>query len=226
MSFASPNILALSVIGVLLSTSCSSIHNKAELIGSPVQALDASLESEKQGYRTAVGDAIDIFVREDSSFDGQYIVRPSGDIILPKAGRINVLNMTLSEVESAVKKILEADQLTAATVIADPVRRGAGDGKTVLAGLTVYLSGNIMKRGRVVVPFIGNAQVTAYQAITDSGGFAAFANKKKSYILRRDSTGQPRRISVDFQSIERGEAQDPVLMDGDTIVVPQKIIGF
>lgn len=176
---------------------------------------------------TAVGDSLDIFVREDSSFDGHYIVRPSGDIILPKAGRVFVLNMTLSEVEAAVKKVLEGDQLTKATVIADPVRRGAGDGKTVLAGLTVYLSGNVMQRGRVVVPFIGNAQVTAFQAITDAGGFSAFANKRKSYLLRRDSaSGRPKRVPVDFAAIERGEAPDPVLMDGDTIVVPQKIIGF
>jgi len=191
----------------------------------PTEQVDG--QTTKQGYTTAVGDSLDIFVREDSSFDGHYIVRPSGDIILPKAGRVFVLNMTLSEVEAAVKKVLEGDQLTKATVIADPVRRGAGDGKTVLAGLTVYLSGNVMQRGRVVVPFIGNAQVTAFQAITDAGGFSAFANKRKSYLLRRDSaSGRPKRVPVDFAAIERGEAPDPVLMDGDTIVVPQKIIGF
>jgi polysaccharide biosynthesis/export protein len=178
------------------------------------------------GYRTGVGDAIDLFVREDSSFDGQYVVRPSGDLILPKAGRVYVLNMTLSEVEAAVAKILQSDQLTRATVIADPVRRGAGDGKTVSAGLTIYLSGNVMHRGRVLVPFVGNSQVTAFQAVTDAGGFAAFANKKKSYLLRKSSAGQPQRIPINFIDIENGTAKDPILQDGDTIVVPQKVIGF
>ena len=193
----------------------------------PEMPTKSDEQGARHGYTTAVGDSLDIFVREDSTFDGHYIVRPSGDIILPKAGRVFVLNMSLAEVEAAVKKVLEGDQLTKATVIADPVRRGAGDGKTVLAGLTVYLSGNVMQRGRVVVPFIGNAQVTAFQAITDAGGFSAFANKRKSYLLRRDTaSGRPKRIAVDFAAIERGEAPDPVLMDGDTIVVPQKIIGF
>jgi polysaccharide biosynthesis/export protein len=178
------------------------------------------------GYRAGVGDAIDLFVREDSSFDGQYVVRASGDLILPKAGRVYVLGMTLTEVESAISKKLQSDQLTKATVIADPVRRGAGDGKTVSAGLTIYLTGNVAQRGRVLVPFVGNAQVTAFQAITDVGGFAAFANKKKSYLLRRTGMGPPRRIPVNFLDIESGLIPDPVLQDGDTIVVPQKLIGF
>ena len=71
-----------------------------------------------------IGDAIDIFVLEDSSFNGLYVVRPSGDMILPKAGRIAVLGMSLAQVEASVKQVLEANQLTQATVIADPVRRG------------------------------------------------------------------------------------------------------
>jgi protein involved in polysaccharide export with SLBB domain len=179
------------------------------------------------GYRTGVGDAIDIFVLEDNSFNGLYVVRPSGDMILPKAGRIPVLGMTLSEVESSVKRVLEANQLTTATVIADPVRRGAGDGETVMAGLTVYLSGQgVIKPGRTLVPFVGNSQVTAFQAITDGGGFAAFSNKKRSYLLRKNRSGQTQRLPIDFTKIEKGVEADPVLQDGDTIVVPQKIFGF
>lgn len=178
------------------------------------------------GYKAGVGDAIDIFVLEDNSFNGLYVVRPSGDIILPKAGRIQVLNMSLAEIEASVKKVLETNQLTMASVIADPVRRGAGDGSSVMAGLTIYLTGNVMKPGRTLVPFVGDAQVTAFQAITDAGGFAAFANKKRSYILRKDRAGRTQRLPVDFTKIEKGTLQDPVLQDGDTIVVPQKLIGI
>lgn len=179
------------------------------------------------GYKAGIGDAIDIFVLEDSSFNGLYVVRASGDIILPKAGRVPVLGMKLEEVESSVKRVLQANQLTQATVIADPVRRGGGDDKTIIAGMNVYLTGpGVMRQGRALVPFVGDAKVTAFQAITDGGGFAAFANKKHSYLLRKDQIGRTKRLQIDFIKIEKGLASDPVLQDGDTIVVPQKFFGF
>ncbi|MEZ5384358.1 MAG: polysaccharide biosynthesis/export family protein [Prosthecobacter sp.] len=180
-----------------------------------------------RGYQTGVGDALDVYVLEDSSFNGLYVVRPSGDIIIPKAGRIQVVNMTLEQVESIVRKVLEVNQLTKATVIVDPIRRGPAEGDTAgVAGLTVYLSGSVMKTGRSVVPYVGNGRVSAYQAITDAGGFAAFANKRRSYVLRRNPDGRSQRIPLDFVAIERGEGTDLTLQDGDTIVVPQKIFGF
>ena len=178
------------------------------------------------GYRTSVGDALDIFVLEDGSFNGLYVVRPSGDIIIPKAGRIPVANMSLGQVESTIKSVLETNQLAKATVIADPVRRGAGDGESVTAGLTVYLSGNVVKTGRVLVPFVGDGKVTAFQAVMDSGGFKQFANKRKSYLLRKDHAGRTSRVAVDFTEIEKGIIPDVPLQDGDMLVVPQKMFGL
>jgi len=178
-------------------------------------------------YQTSVGDALDIYVLEDSSFNGLYVVRPSGDIIIPKAGRIQVVNMTLEQVEASVRKVLELNQLTKSTVIVDPIRRGPAEGNSVgVAGLTVYLSGSVMKTGRSVVPYVGNGRVSAYQAIIEAGGFAAFANKRRSYVLRKNSDGRSHRLPVDFVDVERGEGADLILQDGDTIVVPQKIFGF
>lgn len=213
--------------GILIAlglTSCSS-RTGGDQIEAPMERRGNDIGT--AGYKTGIGDAIDIFVLEDSSFNGLYVVRPSGDIILPKAGRIQVLNMNLGELENSVKKVLESTQLTQATVIADPVRRGAGDGKTVMAGLTIYLAGpGVLRSGRALVPFVGDAQVTAFQAITDAGGFAAFANKKRSYLLRKDRSGRSQRLPIDFTKIEKGMSPDPTLQDGDTIVVPQKLFGF
>lgn len=179
-----------------------------------------------QSYRTSVGDTLDVFVLEDSSFNGKYVIRPSGDIIIPKLGRIGVVSMSLAEVETAITRQLEATQLKKATVIADPVLRGAETGETVLAGLTVYLSGNVAKSGRKFVPFVAGSQVTAFQAVMDGGGFTNFANKKKSFILRKDQFGGTQRIPVDFARIESGTLPDIPLRDGDMLVVPQKMFGF
>jgi protein involved in polysaccharide export with SLBB domain len=220
------NVLVFTALTTIFVTSCRSG-------GAPTLVDDIEQESRlshgigTRGYQTSVGDALDVFILEDSSFNGMYVVRPSGDIILPKAGRIQVVNMTLEQVEASVRKILEKNQLTKATVIVDPIRRGPAEGDSAgVAGLTVYLSGSVMKKGRCVIPFVGNGRVTAYQAITDAGGFAAFANKQRSYVLRRNPSGLTQRIPVNFVAIERGQERDVILQDGDTIVVPQKLFGF
>jgi len=38
-----------------------------------------------------VGDTLEIVVLEDPSFNGKVVVRESGDIILPKVGRVRVV---------------------------------------------------------------------------------------------------------------------------------------
>lgn len=214
------------LITVLLVASCSSNQVPDLDIDAFAAVPPAQGALTPQAYRTTVGDTLDLFVLEDSSFNGKYVIRPSGDIIIPKLGRIGVVSMALAEVEAAVKKQLEATQLKKATVIADPVLRGAETGETVLAGLTVYLSGNVAKTGRKFVPFVAGSQVTAFQAVMDAGGFTNFANKKKSFILRKDQMGGTQRVPVDFSKIESGVLQDIPLRDGDMLVVPQKMFGF
>lgn len=206
--------------------SCSS-GSKTDLDIDAFQSLPPGRPEPSSGeYRTKVGDTLDLFVLEDSSFNGKYVIRPSGDIIIPKLGRITVVSMSLAEVESAVKKQLETTQIKTATVIADPVLRGADTGESVMNGLTIYLSGNIAKTGRTFVPFVSGSQITAFQAVMDAGGFTNFAHKKKAFILRKDQFGGTQRIPVNFSKVEDGSSQDVVLRDGDMLVVPQKAFGF
>jgi len=221
------HLLLLALVSIL-GSGCKSTKPVEIDIEEPAAPVRRADDIGSQGYKTSIGDALDLFVLEDSSFNGSFVIRPSGDIIIPKAGRIQVAGMSLSQVEALVKGILEQTQLRQATVIVDPVRRGAGTGVEgqVAAGLTIYLSGNIVRTGRVMVPFVGGGQVTAYQAIMDAGGFAAFANKKKSYVLRRDESSHTHRIPVNFEQIEKSASPDLPLQDGDMLVVPQKLFGL
>lgn len=174
------------------------------------------------GYRIQVGDLVDVFVLEDSSFNGTFAIRPSGDIIMPKVGRVGVQGLTLSEAEAAIKQTLQANQLRQATVIVDPGTRGEVKES---GGLTLRMSGEIIQTGRLTVRPLGDAPVSAYQAIVDAGGFKPFANKRKSYILRNSSAGVT-RIEVNFEAVEAGRADDPIVVEGDTIVVPKKLFGL
>jgi polysaccharide export outer membrane protein len=171
-------------------------------------------------YRIQVGDLVDVFVLEDNTFNGAFIIRSSGDIIMPKVGRVGVQGLTLTEAEARIKQILQANQLRQATVIVDPGTRGESGG-----GLTLRMSGEIVQTGRVSVRPLGDAPVSAYQAIVDAGGFKPFANRRKSYILR-NSPGGVVRIGVNFEAIEAGKSEDPTVQEGDCIVVPKKMFGL
>jgi protein involved in polysaccharide export with SLBB domain len=171
-------------------------------------------------YRLQIGDEFDVFVLEDQSFNGRFQVRSSGDIIMPKVGRIAMLGLTLAETEMRIKEKLQANQIRLATVIVDPGMRGAQE-----SGLTIRISGEVGRTGRTIIKPLGNAPVSAYQAIVDSGGFKPFANKRKAYILR-NTTGGITRLEVNFDQIEDGVVEDPILIEGDCIVVPKKAFGL
>lgn len=210
--------VALFAVSFLGLASCNTT-NDGNPVGIPAPLPPSSIPG-SGAYRIQVGDLIDVFVLEDSAFNGDFVVRSSGDIIMPKVGRVGVQGLSLTEAEARIKQTLQANQLRQATVIVDPGSRGEAAG-----GLTVRMSGEIMQTGRVTVKPLGDAPVSAYQAVVDAGGFKPFGNRKKSYILR-NSPGGVVRIEVNFEAIEAGKADDPAMQEGDCIVVPKKMFGL
>ena len=229
-SFTSTAIIQICVvIGIALFSSCSNSSRLSDdTEGLDFQASRPLPADQGVGsdYKTSVGDALEVFVLEDSSFNGRYVIRPSGDVIIPRLGRIAVAQLSLKQVEEAGQKELQTTQLKKATVIVDPVTITGNSELGVQSGVTVYLSGCIAKTGRQFVPSIAGNSVTALQAVVNAGGFSSFANKKKSFLLRRQVMGGSQRIVLNFAAIEEGEANDVQLMEGDMIVVPQKMFGL
>lgn len=214
-------------VTVLLSCSNSSKISE-DLEAFDYQAANPQSPTDLLGldYKTNVGDTLEVFVLEDSSFNGKYTIRPSGDIIIPRLGRISASQLSLKQVEEAVQKELQLTQLKKATVIVDPVTRTGALDLGVQSGVTVYISGCVAKTGRQFVPSIAGNSVTALQAVVNAGGFSSFANKKKSFLLRRQSIGGSQRIALNFIAIEDGKSDDVQLREGDMIVVPQKMFGL
>jgi len=177
-----------------------------------------------QERKITPGEILDIFVLEDESFNGRYLVRAGGDIILPKIGRVQIAGGTLAQAESAIQAKLSVDQLRAADVIVD--RTTVDRQEKEIGGAEVYLTGKVIRPGRVSLPHIGGQPPTAYQAVLDAGGFSKFADKKRSYLLRRSPDGRVRRISIDLAQVEQGTGHDIPVQSGDTLIVPEKTFGF
>lgn len=250
------------------------------------------------------GDNLEIFVNEDSSFNGRYQVRRGGYLILPQVGRIPVAGKSLDQAEAAVKKALQSSQLQKATVMIEriagrdvesgpliylngefknprPYRIPPGTSPTLVSvilscgglsdradltkvrvmrmtankGVTevvnlqkildggglssdmtlsegdvitipagnpnlVYVTGNVKRQGSYHLE--AEDRLTAYGAILQAGGFARFADLKKTHVLRALPDGTKAKLPVDVAAIQRGQVPDLVLQPNDIIVVPEK----
>jgi len=171
------------------------------------------------------GESLDVFVMEDDSFSGSYKVRSTGDLIIPKLGRVRVGGMSASGAEQAIAAVLTANKLTKATVLVDRPDVSGGPDRAAAPGSTeVFLTGKVNRPGRYSISGIGNAPPTVHQAILQAGGCSRFANKAKVHVLRRASDGMLRRIDADLLAIESGTGRDVPLGTGDIVVVPEKTV--
>lgn len=181
------------------------------------------------------GDVIELFVEEDRSLNGTYPVRERGDIILPNVGRIPVRGMTVTDAGARIRSELEASQLRKATVIVDRVSKAPRkkDVQTVRPStnqpqsrVTIYMNGSVLKPGQHKIPVPESGKLGVYEAILVAGGLGKFGDPARVHILRNDGQGKKRKIPVNIKDIEMGLTKDPMIGDGDIIVVPEKVFGF
>ena len=169
------------------------------------------------------GDKIEVFVMEDTGFNGIYLIREKGDIILPKVGRLKVSGMTISSAEQRIKSALEGDQLTTATVIADRVERakGGGQAEPVQSRIMVYLSGQVNRPGQHRIPVPSGRTIGVWEALMIGGGIKNLGDERKVYISRQTGGGQRIQIPVNLRKVRMGDERDVQIGNGDIVVVPQ-----
>ena len=176
----------------------------------------------------AVGDRLELFVEEDDSFNGIYSVRENGDVIVPRVGRIKVVDISPSAAERRIASALEGPQLLKATVMVDRlVSEGRGIGEEVPEQVTsIYLTGKVEKVGMHRIPSRSGSVLGAYEALLIAGGISRFGDDRKSYILRNGSDGKRHRIPLDIRAISAGEIADIPVQEGDIISVPERVWGW
>jgi len=83
----------------------------------------------------------------------------------------------------------------------------------------VYVDGAVNHPGRIEQP--SSRPITLLQAMAKAGGSTMRANLKKVQILRKLDGGGQAVLSVDVRKVRKGADPDPVLQDGDVVVVPE-----
>lgn len=162
----------------------------------------------------SLSETLEVFVVEDSAYNGRYPVRKGGYIILPQVGRIPVMGKSLPSAEKAIKSVLEKNQLRVATVMVERMQGSDPDN-----GPLIFLAGEFKAPRPYRIP--PDTRPTLLSVILASGGVTDNADLKHVRVMRvAASKGAVEEINV--QGILDGDfGADLILSQGDTVLVPR-----
>ncbi|MGH9749970.1 MAG: polysaccharide biosynthesis/export family protein [Candidatus Polarisedimenticolia bacterium] len=83
----------------------------------------------------------------------------------------------------------------------------------------IYVDGAVKTPGRIEQ--LSSRPITLLQAIAKVGGTTERANLKAVQILRKGEAGAPTVVQVNLKKLRSGRETDPVLADGDIVVVQE-----
>jgi polysaccharide export outer membrane protein len=174
-----------------------------------------------QEYRIQPGDRLTVEVLEDASLNRTLVVLPGGTIDFPYAGSIRVAGQSPTAIGNAISQSLAGvlasppTVFVTATPLIEPVMPTEPEEKEVV---NIYIMGEASAPGpKAVLP-----GTTFLQALSQAGGLTPFAATKRVQLRRAAAPGQV--ITVNYAAIMRGAGMnlDPVLSEGDVIIIPER----
>jgi len=199
-------MLALGVAG------CSPTAQQASLDAASPAVAPAALQTSSVAsarsedvYRIAAGDTLDVNVFRQPDLSRSVDVDGAGQILLPLIGPMPAAGKTIRDVEAEITRVLRAKYLQSPQVsvtVKDAV------------GQRVTVEGSIKRPGVVTA----RGQMTLLRVLAESQGFTETADQTNVLVFRQTDQG---RVAMHYnaKAIRGGEAPDPVIMGGDTIVV-------
>lgn len=176
--------------------------------------------AQAQEYRIQTGDRLMIEVLEDASLNRTVSVLPGGTINFPYAGSIRVAGLSPTAVSNSISQSLSGVLASPPTVFvtAMPLEMPPTQTEPEQDVVNIYIMGEASSPGpKAVVP-----GTTFLQALSQAGGLTPFAATKRIQLRRATMPGQV--ITVNYAAIMRGAGMnlDPVLVEGDVIIVPER----
>ncbi|HZA92503.1 MAG TPA: polysaccharide biosynthesis/export family protein [Gemmatimonadales bacterium] len=196
-------MLACLSIAACTPTAQNSSLNAAASANSPSPAYTSARSEDV--YRLVKGDILEVHVFRQPDLSRTVDVDGAGQILLPLIGAMPAAGRTVRELETEITRLLRAKYLQSPQVSV-AVRDAVGQRVTV--------------EGAVRNPGVRNArgQTTLLRVLAESGGFAETADQSGVMVFRQTEQGRT-VMRHDANAIRVGQAPDPVIMGGDTIVV-------
>ena len=163
-------------------------------------------------YRLGPEDVLEVTVWKNEALSKVVTVRPDGMISLPLIGDVKASGLTADELSRKIaERLKEYKDSPQVSVAVKEVN-----------SYYVYIVGEVNKPGKIPL----KSHTTVLQAIALAGGFTQYASKSNMALVRmtQNGDGSVREIRVPLKYDDllsgKGEAGNPVLKTGDTIVVP------
>jgi protein involved in polysaccharide export with SLBB domain len=148
-------------------------------------------------YKVGAGDKVRIIVFGEEALTGEFFVSGGGKIAFPLIGDIDVLGLTIPEIQAAVEAKLKDGYLKQPKVSAE-----------VLNYRPFYILGEVMKPGEY--PYTNG--LTVLNAVATAQGFTYRADTHKVFIKRAATAAE------DVQPLTPGTPVEP----GDTIRIGER----
>lgn len=157
-------------------------------------------------YKLAPFDTVNIIVFGVPDLSTDYVIDQSGAVTLPLLGRVEAVGLSSAELASTIEQGL-AERYLRDPDVTVAIKESASR--------VVTVDGSVRRPG--VYPITNNT-LTLVQAIASAEGVDDLGNPRRVAIFRTID-GKQVASAFDLVSIRRGEARNPVLYPGDTIIV-------
>lgn len=206
-------VVAAATLAVLISSAAINAQGKKEYASAGAAKAAPAIGNDRAGVATdpnyVIGaqDLLDVSVWKEPDLSRQVPVRPDGKISLPLLNDVQAMGMTPSQLASQIteglSKFMNSPQVTVIV--------------TQINSQRVYILGEVGRAGAYgLLP-----GMTVLQALSNAGGFTAFANQKGIYVLRQEN-GKQQKLLFNYKEVVSGKKpeQNIELKPGDTIVIP------
>lgn len=191
----------------MVSGTSTAVGSTGQSMPPPDTTASGGVYTGVSDYRVGPQDLIEISVFQIPDLSRTVRVNSGGQISLPLIGTLQAGGLTITELEAAIARKLEAKYLQNPQVTAFVKE---------FTSQRVTLEGAVAKPG--IYPLSG--RTTLLQTIAMSGGVTSLANPKGVVIFRQVS-GKKMGAVFDLKAIRAGKAEDPLIYGDDIVVVDQ-----
>ena len=148
---------------------------------------------------------IEVTVAQDDTLSGTYVIDENGMLDFPLIGEVAALGLSPTQLAAVIASRLSGEYVLDPSVTVNPINA---------APPSVSVGGQVNSPGN----YLMNTSYTLMRAINTAGGLGDYA-KEDDVLVFREVNGERYIGLYNLEAIMRGNLPDPVLYEGDIVMV-------
>jgi polysaccharide export outer membrane protein len=166
------------------------------------------------GYQLTANDAIAVEVFGEDDLKATARLNSEGNASLPLLGTVHLTGLTLTQATTRVTELYARDYLVSPKV------------NVTLLGYArrrFSVLGQVTRPGNYDMPETSPGGIDLMEAIAMAGGYTRIAAPERVSVHRHSDSGADQILRVNAKRVERGQAANFRVQDGDSITVGESI---